>query len=158
VSAQNFRFALFGCFSIFSLIQVATLAHSLLGPRSVRALEGDIELPPAVKAIAKRSCYDCHSNETKWPWYSRLAPMSWVIHRDVQRGRDHLNFSEWISRPGSKNQGTGPLKNEAQEICDAVNDGSMPLKQYTWLHPSARLTKREVDTVCRWAQEAATLP
>lgn len=79
--------------------------------------------------LARQSCYDCHSNETVWPWYSSVAPMSWLVAKDVVEGRTHLNFSTW-DQP-----------NEApDEIIEMVEDGEMPLRKYTLLHPQARLS------------------
>src|SRR5262245_21993196 len=80
-----------------SLTAIVLLVGSQLVPIDATnpAVEGDIPAPPEVKAILRRACYDCHSNETVWPWYSRLAPLSWLISRDVHEGRSKLNFSTW---------------------------------------------------------------
>lgn len=79
------------------------------------------QLPTSVRPVLEWACLDCHSNETKWPWYNRVPPVSWLIQRDVDKGREHLNFSTWTG-------GTPRLAttNEIQEICDAVSDGAMP--------------------------------
>jgi hypothetical protein len=103
-------------------------------------------LDPEVGAIIHRACKDCHSNATTWPWYSRVAPVSWMIARDVSRGRAKLNFSEW--GPGTRSA------NEVAEICDAVTDESMPLRPYLLMHPEARLSRQDVDTICAWADHA----
>ena len=78
--------------------------------------------------IARQACYDCHSNETVWPWYTNIAPMSWLIQRDVDEGREVLNFSEWDR---------GEM--EAEEIFEVIREGEMPPRQYTLIHPEARL-------------------
>lgn len=83
--------------------------------------------------LARRACYDCHSNETDWPLYARLAPASWLVAKDVREGRDHLNFSEWDQ----------PTSDAPDEIVGVVEDGEMPLRKYTLLHPSARLSAVE---------------
>jgi hypothetical protein len=85
------------------------------------------------EAIARESCYSCHSNETDWPLYSYVAPMSWLVRRDVDRGRDELNFSRWDRDSG-----------EADDAADAVRDGDMPLSLYTMIHRGAKLTEDEV--------------
>jgi hypothetical protein len=85
------------------------------------------------EAIARQSCYSCHSNETDWPAYSYIAPMSWLVRRDVDRGRDELNFSRWDRDAG-----------EADDAAEAVLDGAMPPSQYTVVHPDAALTDAEV--------------
>lgn len=88
------------------------------------------------RAIAASSCYSCHSNETEWPWYSNVAPMSWLVQRDVDQGRDELNFSRW-DRDGG----------EADDAVEAIIDGTMPPTAYTLMHPSARLSDDEVATI-----------
>lgn len=87
---------------------------------------------PATRALAVRACYDCHSNETIWPWYSHVAPMSWLAQRDVDEGRRKVNFSEW-DRP----------QKEAPESAKAVREGEMPPWFYVALHPDARLTAED---------------
>ena len=84
------------------------------------------------RALAKRACFDCHSNETKWPWYSNVAPASWLTQRDTLRGREKLNFSEW-NLPQKK----------AEDAAEEVQKGDMPLWFYTPIHPSAKLTPPE---------------
>ncbi len=100
-------------------------------------------IEPQVGAILDRSCQDCHSGGTRLPWYGRVAPVSWVLSRDVSKGREKLDFSQWMGR--------APSTNERMEICDAVSDGSMPLRVYTAVHRNARLSKQDVDMICDWA-------
>jgi len=83
---------------------------------------------PATRAFAVTACFDCHSNETAWPWYTNIAPMSWLIQRDVDEGRESLNFSEW-SRGG-----------EGEDAAETVSEGRMPPFQYVILHPDASLS------------------
>ena len=87
---------------------------------------------PGAKELAVRACYDCHSNQTRWPWYSNIAPASWLIQRDVDQGRRVLNFSEWNRR-----------QEEAAESAEAIAGGEMPPRQYLPLHPEARLAAAE---------------
>ncbi len=86
---------------------------------------------PRTRDLAVRACFDCHSNQTTWPWYSNVAPVSWLVQSDVDGGRDRLNFSEW-NRP-----------QEASEAAEIVQEGEMPPFQYKILHGSARLSDRE---------------
>jgi mono/diheme cytochrome c family protein len=90
---------------------------------------------PATRELARRACFDCHSNETQWPWYSNIAPLSWLIQRDVDEGREELNWSEW-----------GPDE-EGDEGAETVLEGSMPPDAYSLLHPEARLTDQEIDAL-----------
>jgi hypothetical protein len=95
----------------------------------------DAPWPDAESArIARASCYDCHSNETNWPVYSYVAPMSWLVRRDVENGRHELNFSEWNRDAG-----------EADDAIDAIRDGSMPPDRYTMLHRGATLDDDEAQ-------------
>ena len=87
---------------------------------------------PEVRRLAVRACYDCHSNETDWRWYSHVAPVSWLVKNHVDAGRRALNFSEW-DRP----------QGEARELAESLTEGSMPLRSYLMLHPSARLSTSE---------------
>ena len=98
---------------------------------------------PQVGAILDRSCQDCHSGRTSWPWYSHIAPVSWIVSKHVSEGREVLDFSEWANQPHSES--------ERALICDAVSDGRMPLPEYTMIHRSAKLSKRDVDLICEWA-------
>ena len=94
------------------------------------------------RALARTACYDCHSNQTHWPFYSYVAPMSWLLTSDVQKGRDKLNFSEWGRDAGGEDRGGGQSEG-AHEAADVVEDGRMPPGRYTLTHPDARLSDAE---------------
>ena len=103
---------------------------------------------PETRALAKRACYDCHSNETTWPWYSRIAPVSWLIQHDVQDGRRHLNFSEW-DRP----------QRRAAQAGRQIEEGEMPPWFFLPMHPEARLSSSEKESLRRGlAAIAAEIP
>ncbi len=104
----------------------------------------EIQEPKEVVQIFKRSCYDCHSNKTHWPWYADVAPMKWVVRRDVIEGRKALNFSVWNGYDEQKKQ---KLK---KEIFRSV-ELAMPLPQYLWLHPEAKLSPKEKKLIQNWA-------
>lgn len=91
---------------------------------------------PQTRELAKAACFDCHSNETRWPWYSYVAPVSWLVARDVEEGREHLNFSEW-DRP----------QHDAEEAAEELLEGEMPLWFYPLLHPAARLDETQKQTL-----------
>lgn len=102
--------------------------------RSNPPVEGEISAPAEVKTILKRSCYGCHSHETAWPWYSYVAPVSWLVTHDVEEAREELNFSVWERYSEKK-------KLEKIRDCgEEVEEGEMPLWFYLPLHPSARLS------------------
>lgn len=97
---------------------------------------------PELADVLRRTCYDCHSNETRWPWYSRVSPVSWLIARDVRRGRARLNFSEWDRLSPQAAQ------HKLREACEEVRAGEMPLALYRWIHPEARLSATDADPIC----------
>jgi hypothetical protein len=103
-------------------------------------------VPTGVRTILESSCKNCHSNETNWPWYSYIAPISWVVGRDVRQGRSHMNFSEWA--------GYSPQKREEklEEICEQIMNGDMPDGKYTLVHRNARLTEPQRAAVCEWTE------
>jgi hypothetical protein len=92
---------------------------------------------PEVRALAVRACFDCHSNETRWPWYSFVAPVSWFVAHDVYDARDDLNFSEW-DQP-----------QESKKAAKLVRNRAMPLEAYLWLHSEADLTNDEREALAR---------
>jgi hypothetical protein len=112
-----------------------------------RSLQAHVPVPQNVSAILNRSCADCHSSETVWPWYSHLAPVSWVVVDDVDTGRSHINFQDWEAQENPK---------EAAEhlglICKEVREKGMPPFSYRLMHKRARLSSQEIDTVCQWSQ------
>ena len=105
---------------------------------------GDLAAPPEVASILRRSCYDCHSNETRWTWSSRLAPFSWVVVHDVNEARKGLNLSQWTQLPLER-QAIAP-----QKMLDKIDIKAMPLRRYLWLHPQARLSAEDIATIRRW--------
>jgi hypothetical protein len=105
-------------------------------------------IDPQVGAILDRSCQDCHSSRTTWPWYSHVAPVSWIISKHVSEGREILDFSEWAKQPHSAD--------ERMLICDAVSENRMPLRDYTVIHRNAKLSKQDVELICRWAAAPST--
>jgi hypothetical protein len=102
---------------------------------------------PDTRALAKTACFDCHSNETNWGrWYESVAPASWLVQRDVDEGRQHLNFSQW-------DQGGKPR--EIDELWGTLQYGSMPPAQYLILHSEAKLTQAEIDKLITGLQATA---
>jgi hypothetical protein len=107
------------------------------------------ELDAAMEIISvfKRSCYDCHSNETVWPWYSNIAPVSWLVAGDVKDARAHLNFSEW------GNLSRKDIVKMKEEIWEEIEKEKMPLWKYKILHPEAKLTQKDKSLIRGWAGE-----
>ena len=121
---------LVGVVGLLVLAQAVPYGRSHSDPRMTKE---PVWNSPRTRELTKRACFDCHSNETTWPWYSNVAPQSWLIQRDVDGGRGALNFSEW-DRP--QDAGIG-------DIADAVNGGGMPPWYYMILHSRSRLSRAE---------------
>jgi hypothetical protein len=98
---------------------------------------------PGIPNLIHRDCFDCHSNETVWPWYSNVAPVSWLLQRDVNEGRTHLNFTEWHRPP-----------KHAKDVAEQVKEGETPLWFYLPMHPAARLTDTEKQALIDGAEKS----
>lgn len=118
-------------------------------------IEANMNLPQHVQKVFDTACRNCHSNTTEWPWYSKVAPMSWLVARDVERARKIMNLSEWSVKAGRTPQSAISVLTAA---CAGVKSGRMPLPQYVMLHPEARLSEETKTAFCSWsAQETAQL-
>ena len=113
---------------LFGLIQLVPYGRDHTNPPVLQEPAWDAQ----TRAIAQRACFDCHSNETTYPWYSYVAPVSWLTQRDVEQGRKELNFSEWEMG-----------EDEAEDIAEVILEGEMPLPIYLIMHPDARLSEAE---------------
>jgi mono/diheme cytochrome c family protein len=124
----------------FLLIQLVPFGRDHANPAIVQEPKWD---SPATRELAKRACFDCHSNETVWPWYSNIAPVSWLVAQDTYEGRDRLNFSDWVS---------GDI--ELDELQRIFERGEMPPAQYTMIHAGARLTDAERQQLLKGLQNS----
>ncbi|MFZ0676984.1 heme-binding domain-containing protein [Candidatus Binatus sp.] len=138
---------------LWSTAIAIVIAQFVRPARSNPAVQGDLSAPPVVKDALERSCYDCHSNQTRWPWYSAVAPFSWWIHHEVEEGRRRLNFSSWTdytSDPGTEDQ-------KLDEVARLIASGAMPPWYYLAMHPQARLTPEERIAIARWIADEKSL-
>ena len=125
------------------LIQFIPFGRNHTNPAVVKEPTWDSQ---QTKALFERACADCHSNNTNWPWYTNIAPFSWLVQRDVIEGRSHLNLSECgVVRPGREGgeEGEGGEGGKEGEAGEVVLNGDMPPIQYTMIYPDARLTTAE---------------
>jgi len=136
--------------SVVALLLIQLLPSGRSNPPVVQGqtIGQTLTVPPEVKTILDRSCKDCHSNETVWPWYAHVAPASWLLVMDVNHARDEMNFSEW----GVEN--VDAQRDSLLEVCRKVKSGAMPLRSYTLLHREAALTSADVTTLCTWSESA----
>ena len=140
---MNARRIVLGLLVVFLAIQVVPIERS-------NPPEGErLQAPPSVEEILRRSCIDCHSNRTHWPWYSYVAPASWLVAHDVEEGREHLNFSTWGLYDEDEKI------HHLEEIAEVIEDGEMPPWFYVPLHPEARLSEGDSAALVRWAKDAA---
>jgi hypothetical protein len=106
------------------------------------SFEAVVKPPPQVSAIIARACQNCHSYRTVWPWYSRVAPVSWLVADDVSKARGKFNFSAWARMSSERSQEV------LGDMCDEVKAGEMPLWYYRLMHPEAKLSGEDVTAVC----------
>jgi hypothetical protein len=141
----------FGIFAIVFLI----LAQFVRINRTNPPVETDVPSPADVKSALRAACYDCHSNETNWPWYSHVAPVSWLLAYDVSEGREELNFSTWQRYDARKQM------KKLKETIEEMNEGEMPPWYYSMIHPEARLSDGSRQAIIAWASagtSGGTLP
>ena len=110
-----------------------------------QTIEASMNVPEDVRIILGRSCADCHSNRTVYPWYSNVSPFSWFLADHIRDGRRELNISEWNTYEKRKKI------RKLDEICQQVEDGEMPLPSYLWIHWDAKMKPGEAQTLCNWA-------
>ena len=105
--------------------------------------------PDQVAGLIRNACYDCHSNQTHYPWYSSISPVSWYLHHHISEGKEEVNFSEY-----------GALEKADKirlldEFYEVLEGGDMPLRSYTLIHRKARLSKEDTDALCSWSEQEA---
>ena len=127
------------------LIPVGARNPAVVPAQSIYATQ---PVPEAVRSVFENSCNDCHSNQTRWPWYGHVAPVSWMIAHDVHEGRRHFNLSEWGSYTDKKKE------EKLESICEQVTNGDMPDGKYAFFHRKVRLTPDQRDAVCAWVESA----
>jgi len=135
--------------ALIALALVFVLAQFVPVDRANPPVGAEVAAPAEVRAILRRACYDCHSNETVWPWYGRVAPVSWLLERDVREGRKEVDFSVFGQYAEKRRQ------RKWVEIPQQVEKDEMPPWFYTAIHPDARLSEADRQTLIRWARESA---
>ena len=112
-----------------------------------QALAAHVPVPNDVQDVLSRSCWNCHSNQTVWPWYSHIAPLSWRVINDVNAARDQMNFTDWRHSPEES-------ADLLDGICQQVRRHRMPLPSYTHIHGDARLSDKDIKRLCAWTDNA----
>lgn len=131
----TFLYILGAAIVLFGLIQLVPYGKTHVNPPIVKEPNWD---SPETRAIAKTACFDCHSNESTYPWYSSIAPTSWLVQRDIDEARGVFNFSDWGNHPG-----------ELDELAEVIQSGKMPPLQYTLIHTDARLNQAQREQLVK---------
>lgn len=140
MSKKVILYGLLAVGALFLVMQIVPFGKDHTNPPVAAEPKWD---SPQTRALAKRACFDCHSNESVWPWYSNVAPVSWLVYLDVVEARDTFNFSDWAQ--ASKGQ---------KSLVRVINEGEMPPAKYLALHPNARLTAEEKQQLVAGIQKS----
>lgn len=131
-------------FIVIQFIQPEKNKSDVPGENDIRV---HYSVPSNVLGVLKRACFDCHSNNTSYPWYSYIQPLGWWLDHHIEEGKEHLDFSEFNSYSPKK------AAHKLEEVVEMVEDGEMPLESYTLIHKDAVLNKREKELIINWANE-----
>ena len=131
-------------YSILTIAVVLFIINLIPVNLSNPPITSHIQTPDNIKKILRESCYDCHSNETTWYWYTKYAPISWLIEHDVNEGREYLNFSTWDK------YSTNEKKELMNESIEEIKEGEMPLKIYELMHPDSKISEEELEILTSW--------
>jgi len=138
---------LVGLLILFLCLQFYRPAKNIAAAAGPHDLAAQFPVPAKVQEIFRRACYDCHSNNTFYPWYAEVQPVRWWLDSHITEGKRHLNFSDFGTYSHQK------MADKLDEIIDQMEQHQMPLPSYTWAHPEARLTPDEIKTVVLWAED-----
>ena len=133
-------------FSIFVILQFFRPDFTNPPVTQSEMLQSGAAVPENVQAILTRSCNDCHSNETIYPWYSKIQPSASFLDEHIKEGRSELNFSVWNTYENRRK------RRKLEEICEQSESRTMPLPSYLWIHRNAQLNDEEIKTLCDWTK------
>lgn len=138
---------------VFLILLVALVAAQFFGPAknegklaSIDAFLTETNPPEEVKLILKESCYDCHSDVTRYPWYNNITPVNYWLAEHVKDGKKHFNFSDWVGNSVKRKD------HKIEELIEMVEEKEMPLNSYTWTHSEAKLTDAQIKSIVDWAK------
>jgi hypothetical protein len=133
--------------AVLILIQFFRPEKNISTEPSQHAIGQKFPIPQEVNVLLQKSCYDCHSNNTEYPWYSNIQPVAWWLSNHVKDGKRHLNFDEFTTYPDARQ------RKKLGEIVETIEKGEMPMRSYTLIHGDARLSKEQQQQITRWANE-----
>ena len=131
--------------SAFIVIQFWRPRHNTDNADLPNTITKQVAVPADVKTLLRNACYDCHSNNTRYPWYVNVQPVAWLMSDHIREGKKELNFDEFGAYSGRRQL------SKLRSIAGRVKDGSMPISSYTFMHPEARLLKMEKELIIEWA-------
>lgn len=140
------RYRMVACIAVAALAAISAATWPRTAERAAAPLLVGAQVTPEVRGLIERACQDCHSERTRYPWYSYVAPISWFVWQDVAAGRERLNFSRWAEYSVARRE------RALSEIANQVQERKMPLQQYTLIHRDARLSDAEIAAIFRWTQ------
>jgi hypothetical protein len=138
---------LIGLLIIFLLSQFIRPPHNNGNATSLSDVTHTVSVPENVMGILKKSCYDCHSNHTEYPWYSKITPVNWWLNNHIEEGKRHLNFSDF--KKGSYKR----MMKRMDEVGETVEKHEMPLNSYLWIHHDAKLSEEQQQMLINWSKE-----
>lgn len=139
-----------GGFIVFLLMQFIRIDKTIPEYKKADDFISMINPPENVKTILNNACYDCHSYETKYPWYAEIAPVSWMLKKHINEGREEMNFSVWGTYSSKK------ADHKLEEAAELVEEGEMPLSSYTLAHKEAKLSKEQKEILVNWFNSLRT--
>ena len=134
----------FACIILFIVIQVFRINKTINPVNEQTDFMAVTQTNPEVATILKNACYDCHSNQPTYPWYTNVAPVSWWIKNHINEGSKHLNFSIWQTYTVKRKD------HKLEECVEMIEEGEMPMNSYTWMHPEAKLTDAQKQLLIDW--------
>ena len=142
-------------FLVFIIIQFFQPSKNNNDISSANDISSLVHVPDTVQQILKVSCYDCHSNNTRYPWYTNIQPVGWWLNHHVEEGKEHLNFNEFTNIPPTEKRTTRERQlKKLEEVKETVEEGEMPLSSYTLIHTNAKLTKEQKQILIDWSDSA----
>nr|WP_209789073.1 heme-binding domain-containing protein [Chryseobacterium sp. PvR013] len=144
---RHMKNILLGFVLIFLLIQIIQPARNIdYGQVPSTDISKVYKLPANVQSVLRNSCYDCHSNSTHYPFYSYIQPLSYYLEKHIKKGKEELNFNEWGSYSRRKQT------NKLESIVNQIQQKKMPLTSYTYLHPEAKLSEKQIEEIVHWIE------
>lgn len=143
---NTLKFVVIGFFIFFIALQFIRPDQINPAITETETLESAAQIPGNVATIFERSCSDCHTNKTAYPFYAKITPFNWFLARHIEDGRRELNFSIWNTYESRRK------RRKLEQICEQITDGEMPLPSYLWIHRAAKLSDGDVKILCEWTE------